>query len=227
MAAAGSGCIELGNCAWRAARPSENTRCVLMAAVWLLSSPGCQRSDVDQRDKTFKPSLAAGAMVDTCSSQPERAPASRVDSASDLRSFLPGRYTLTVVRTFEGVADRRSVGTLELERADSLHAELVVGDGRRLSTPLYGWTNLDWSKIGNVSLGYSPASRDPDRPGVQLVPGGVLFIGNAYTRRGVLLDTGVLMRIHEADSTGFRGAWKDGGLPKEDLSGYFCAVRLR
>jgi len=142
---------------------------------------------------------------------------------------LVGRYALTVVGT-QGIAGDTLVrGRLELWRADSAHAHDIVSpeDGRVF--PLAGASDIDLRGVAPVSLAYSPASRDRDRPGVQVLRDGTLWFGNAFGRV-VTLDAGVLFDRVRVDAGGFRGEWREGGLSVVDgvlPAGYFCAIRLK
>ena len=96
--------------------------------------------------------------------------------------------------------------------------------------PISGSSDIDLDRLGRVSLAYSPASRDSERPGVQVVHyasrGYDLLFGNAFSRQGSKPDAGVFFTVWSADSSLIAGYWKDGGRGTPISTGYFCAYRL-
>jgi hypothetical protein len=97
--------------------------------------------------------------------------------------------------------------------------------------PLAGSSNIRLETLGAVTVGYSPASPDPRRPGVQLIyrqseKSYTLVFGNAMSKLGTARDAGVYFQISDWRSDGFRGRWSDGGRFAEPPSGYFCAARV-
>ena len=140
--------------------------------------------------------------------------------------WLAGLYSFRVVATRGYSGDTMSVGRLHLLTTDESHR--AAGPGARTS-PLYGWTEVDLSLFGRVGLAYSPTSRDPNRPGVQVIVDREhknlgMVVGAASTGDTVYFDAGVVFFVYAVDSLGFSGLWKDGGLTGLP-AGYFCAQR--
>ena len=141
---------------------------------------------------------------------------------------LAGKYSLTVVGTQGVSGDTVARGTLELWRADSTQAHNFLRPEEGRVFPLAGASDIDLKRIGPVTLAYSPARRDHDRPGVQIHRDGSMWFGNAFGRV-ITTDAGVVFDRVRLDGTGFRGEWQEGGLGAVNgviPAGYFCAVRL-
>ena len=150
------------------------------------------------------------------------------------RARLAGTYEFTVVATNGARStDIAATGRLVLYPANPLH---VRARNPRITHPLEGWTDIRIDSLAEVSLAYSPASRDPSAPGVQLISDGQrldMIVGNAFrshvapsgeTFTTFTTDSGVIFDVYHADSVMLRGRWRDGGFAAG--SGYFCAWRV-
>jgi hypothetical protein len=183
---------------------------------------GCLgRTPDNVSDQTTSSARARELCEPPTDSAPPALTAAQVDA-------LAGRYALTVVGTQGVSGDSVARGTLELWRADSAqaHNPWRAEDGRAF--PLAGASDIDLKRIAPVSLAYSPATRDRDRPGVQVHRDGSMWFGNAFGRV-FTLDAGVVFTHLQLDGRGFRGEWQEGGLRMVNgaiPAGYFCAVRL-
>lgn len=153
------------------------------------------------------------------------APEQRVTLAGpDAADRLAGTYTLIVV---DG-ARRVATGRLRLLPTDSAHRHTRIPDW---IFPLHGASDVDLYTFGRVSLLYSPAALDADRPGVQTIydlrdRSVTLVFGSAFSDSGGAADAGVSFAVTAVDSAGFAGRWQDDGLVPEGLGGYFCARRV-
>ena len=140
---------------------------------------------------------------------------------------LTGQYELTVIGTQGMKRDTLVRGTLHLWMADSAHHLGHAADGRVM--PLAGASDIDLRLLAPVSLAHSPASRDRDRPGVQMWSDGTMWFGNSFNGKAITTDAGVIFDRIQLTSRGFSGRWVEGGrsvingaLP----AGYFCAARI-
>lgn len=137
-----------------------------------------------------------------------------------------GTYSLVVVSARPIAHDSIVTGRLWIVQTPDR-----VGPAKARTTPaLYGWSDVDLTRLGAVSLAYSPSSPDPSRPGVQVLQTPakrvLLVFGAAAVPGGVPRDRGVLFTIWRVDSAGIAGYWEDGGLTVPRTNGYFCAVRI-
>jgi hypothetical protein len=178
----------------------------------------------DAASSTDRSGRAAASQDSVCRPPGASAASSglRVDAAE-----LRGQYELTVIAVQGAGRDTMVAGTLHLDHART-SAPSPYSD---ISYPLAGWSSVDLSALGRVSLAYSPSSDDPALPGVQVSydpqRGAYRMVfGNAYTTRGVRTDAGVLFRIVEVSPTHLRGEWVDGGRRSPLPRGYFCAERV-
>ncbi len=133
-----------------------------------------------------------------------------------------GEFLLTLVAT--SGANQDSVASGHLALRPMPHAQQVEGSP---ITPIYGWTDVDLSRLATLTIADPLASRDPTRPGVLLVYNTVnrsivLLLGGSQSQ-----DAGVVLFVGYADSSGFSGQWRDGGLRLPIESGHFCAERER
>src|SRR6266481_6908585 len=85
-------------------------------------------------------------------------------SLTTVQTRLPGDYAFTVVVTSAPKRDTIVDGYLSLRQTP---ARLVRLHSAKVVFPLTGWSDVDLTKGADVSLVYSPASRDTLRPGVQ------------------------------------------------------------
>jgi hypothetical protein len=146
---------------------------------------------------------------------------------TEARDLLSGSYALTVIATEGYSGDTLSAGTLRLLPTDEFHRE--AGPPTR-TRALYGWTDVDLSVFGRTSLAYPATSRDPNRPGIEVIVDRtekniVMTLGAASVGDTIYFDQGLFFFVYAVDSSGFSGLWQDGGrtgLP----SGYFCAERI-
>jgi hypothetical protein len=138
-----------------------------------------------------------------------------------------GNYVLTVVATSALEADTIAHGTLWLRPTD---AEYKHAPNPEILTPLYGASDIDLRSLGPVSLKYSPASWNQDRPGVLVSYDSVdrtLWLEFGAAERDVFItDSGAFFDVFSIDSLGFSGRWVDGGITDPLPEGYFCARRL-
>jgi hypothetical protein len=90
-----------------------------------------------------------------------------LDETEGSWSTFVGAYAVTVVRVGTKIGyDSVELGRLELWRTDSLHEHLPMGER---TLPLAGATTLSFKSVApGVTFANSPASRDPDEPGVQV-----------------------------------------------------------
>ncbi|MBX6332156.1 MAG: hypothetical protein IRY91_09960 [Gemmatimonadaceae bacterium] len=146
---------------------------------------------------------------------------------------LQGSYELTVVATEGSIPGGVAHGQLMLLPTDSVHryyplsASTAHYPHRKPEFLLAGWTTVDLRTVGAFSVATSPASRDPDAPGVQVDRHGQLIIGNPVTPTHMpVIDGGVYFFPHHRTRRGFSGSWIDGGTLRPAPLGYFCAVRI-
>jgi hypothetical protein len=171
---------------------------------------------------------ASSAPLHELSCPPPEAVPLGVESIPDARK-LSGIYELTVVadKNAANVDDPAVRGRLELWPTDRAHRHPPTNP--EITYLLPGATDADLERLGPVSLAYSPASRDPDWPGVQVKYSRgelSLLVGNAFGPKGAYMDAGVMFSVTVLDDAGFRGYWKDGGYLLDPPSGYFCARRV-
>lgn len=143
---------------------------------------------------------------------------------AEAAQIVQGTFALTVVATQGGGPDTLVRGQLTLQPTDSAHRHPPNPAITFLS---HGATDVDLTRLGPVSLAYSPAASDADRPGIQVSHDGEhlsMIAGNAFGRV-ITTDAGVLFWIVAGDEAGFRGRWEDGGRRTPLPGGYFCAVR--
>lgn len=139
-----------------------------------------------------------------------------------------GRYVLTVVAV-EGVDRETAItGNLALWRPEERYRKFVQPHVR---FPLHGISDIQLDSLGNLTLAYSPATLDPEQPGVQVVYDTeahtlVLKFGAADRVDAVRVDQGVFFEVFSIDQHGFVGRWFDGGNIAPRLAGYFCARRI-
>jgi hypothetical protein len=102
--------------------------------------------------------------------------------------------------------------------------------------PLWGWTEVDFSRLRVGPLAWSPSSRDERRPGVQIsldperrltmsVGTGIDLPIDGMVE--VTRHAGLLFYAFTADENRIAGRWVDGGLGSHRAEGFFCADRLR
>ncbi|MYB61857.1 MAG: hypothetical protein F4X69_10820 [Gemmatimonadetes bacterium] len=104
-----------------------------------------------------------------------------------------------------------------------------------LSTPLYGFTDVDPESVGAHRVG-DPGSRDPSAPGVlvlERVEYGrsiiTLRLGSHANRKDLVRYDGeyTVLSVSSIDEDGFTGTWRSGGgLGWSTTTGYFCARKL-
>jgi len=135
---------------------------------------------------------------------------------------LAGQFQLTVVATVAGSSDTLVSGRLSLwptpDSLESVQPALIIGAA-----------DLDFQRLGQLNMAYSPRSTDGEQPGVQLSYDGQrasLILGAASTVRHRWRDAGVVFYIQEVARTGFRGRWREATPSTRPAQGYFCASRL-
>lgn len=148
---------------------------------------------------------------------------------------LAGRWVLTVV--VDSVARqgreaaRSARGSLELWRPDSVHSHfdprVPGGVGPNVRLPIVGATDVRWDLLAPDALRHSPASRDPDEPGVQIWENGMVVIGNSFGRKGRIgFDMGVYLSLDTLGASYFAGRWAHGGRLEPLPRGHYCAFRI-
>lgn len=211
-------------------RNSEVKRLALGAAVLL--QWGCVNGN-DGRDQTAvvarqrsSGGARASASGDTPGKcQPVESPTVSGSQISPPRGLV-GSYELTVVAQGGATSDSAVTGTLELDSTTAIPAV----PNSAISLPLSGTSSVDLTRVGPVSLVYSPSSRDPVRPGVQVLYNSAthtytMIFGNALSPRGTPDDAGVYFDVVRIGPDGFDGRW-NGGRHAAKTRGYFCARRV-
>jgi len=154
-----------------------------------------------------------------------------IDSSSELPRALHTTFRTSLAQI---------VGTYQLRVAAEHRADTVLGQMSlrkapsvmyRFQVPYQGTSDIDLTKVGPVSLGYSPARDDSLWPGVQFryerTPGRAsLVFGGAFSPQGAIMDAGVTFYLSEVDTLGMRGWWENGGRELPHAWGYFCARKL-
>ena len=142
-------------------------------------------------------------------------------------SRWPGHYELTLVET-ENAREREVVGSLTLRHYSQ---ELDSLDG--VSTPLYGYTNIDLRSVGAYRIG-NPESQNPRSPGVLVLESDrdgqrviILRIGSEANRRDSVRYDGAytVLEVQQIQKDGFAGRWRSGRRLSR-TKGYFCALKL-
>lgn len=134
-----------------------------------------------------------------------------------------GVYNLQVVASGKARSEAVVTGELRLHQAEGrepMHTKLLF----------LGSSSVELSRLGPVSLMYSPTSTTRDAPGVELVADFVansytMVFGNATSGAQTALDAGVYFEIEQVGPNGFEGTWQDGGRRTTAPRGYFCARR--
>ncbi len=139
-----------------------------------------------------------------------------------------GRYRVLMVRTTEPVDS--VTGSMEL-------SDPPVGFERYrdMSVPLMGWADLPLDSVGAHVTGRVDIA-DPSAPGVLVletegegVPPRILVrFGAEANRRDVANFEGgyTVWEVRDVGPGGFRGVWRS-GVRGPEISGYFCAVRVK
>ena len=160
------------------------------------------------------------------------AAAATLDSAA-------GSYHLTLVSAAPEGTQRSVVGVLQLRPNEPALRQLAgrAGDAA-VSTPLYGWTDIDVTQVGALEIG-AVSSQDPLRPGVLVLeqrpapqaPVAItLRLGSLANRRAArpTFDGGYtalhVLRVEE-ESGGFAGTWVS-GVRATRIEGHFCATAI-
>ncbi|SRR6266516_2513110 len=137
---------------------------------------------------------------------------------------LVGSFMLTVVAQ-EGIDT--------IVRAH-LHLSQTASADRRLpnpavSIPAIGFTEAPVGEFPGVKLAYATTSRDDRLPGVQAVHNStdrnlILMFGAAFNDSLMFIHQGLLFRVFQLDSSGFRGRWQ-ADYPSVP-NGFFCATKV-
>lgn len=93
--------------------------------------------------------------------------------------------------------------------------------------PYYGFTDVDFEKLGRVELAHPVWRSDPDSPGAQVIYNSQdstlsMVLGNSITNRGVATDVGLYLRVYQLTDSGMTGRWRAASRLPDALSGYFC-----
>ena len=143
-----------------------------------------------------------------------------------------GSYRLTLVAPAVDGGQVSVAGTLHLEPNQPAVREFAEG----VSTPLYGWVDIELQAVGAVEVG-DAGSRDPLRPGVLVLeqrPGGgvapriTLRLGslaNLRTERGAFDGGYLALHVKHLERDSFRGGWVS-GVHATRVAGHFCAARV-
>ena len=208
------------------------------AALILTLLAGCQRGEQrGTQEKSVREvgdSSTGGRRSRTVNVSSSTCRESAVDAVLDSNAVewerdLVGSYDLTVVENILAGAQSTIRGRLVLNIPDSTRRVLVLHKdlpSQGVRVLLVGWSDAKFDASMRVSLAHSPASNDPDRPGVQMITPGMLMFGNSIGRHGTATDSGVLFEVLKVDRTGLSGRWADAGLRTPLPGGYFCAVRI-
>ena len=156
------------------------------------------------------------------------AAAATLDSAA-------GSYHLTLVSAAAEGTQRSVVGVLQLRPNQPALRQLARRAG--VSTPLYGWTDIDVTQVGALEIG-AVSSQDPLRPGVLVLeqrpaaqaPVAItLRLGSLANRRAArpTFDGGytALHVLRVEPSGGFAGTWVS-GVRATRIEGHFCATAV-
>lgn len=143
-----------------------------------------------------------------------------------------GSYRLTLVAAAADAGQVSVSGWLHLEPNQPALREFAEG----VSTPLYGWTDIELRPVGAVEVG-DAGSRDPLRPGVlvlerrpdpALAPRITLRLGslaNLRTERGAFDGGYLALHVEQLEQDSFRGGWVS-GVHATRVVGHFCADRV-
>ena len=143
-----------------------------------------------------------------------------------------GRYLLTLVAPTANGGQVSVSGALHLE--PNQPALRVFGEG--VSTPLYGWVEIELQAVGAVEVG-AAGSRDPLRPGVLVLeqrrdaavaPQITLRLGslaNLRTERGAFDGGYLALHVEHLEPDSFGGGWVS-GVHATRVAGHFCATRV-
>lgn len=213
----------------------------LIAALWALAD--CGRVQGDRSDSAASRARRSAVTrtsgtTDTIPwpSSPCTAPSARGTrySLAQLDS-LAGRYVLTVVveplSETPNAEEASGRGSLELWQPDSLRRHYdpssPSGIGPRIRRPIVGATGVQWDRLAPHAVAHSPASRDPDRPGVEIWENGMVVIGNSIGPNGeVTIHAGVMLSLDTIDASHFAGRWMAGASSDPQRRGFYCALRI-
>lgn len=190
-----------------------------LSVCWMMAC-----SDAGESDR----SRTTNAVVDGAVAclPPDTAPAARRQTVAP--SSLIGTFRMTVVATNGSRGDTIAYGILHI---DTIGALGPVTATSAVSFPLAGYSTVDLAEFGPTSLAHSPASRAPNRPGVQVLWNTSaaslrIVFGNTTTSEGRGIDAGVYFDPSHVSQLGFGGTWVDGGRANPNLGGFYCAERI-
>jgi hypothetical protein len=134
-----------------------------------------------------------------------------------------GTFALTVVAE-EGV-DTTVRTRLHLSETNPTDRQLPKP---AITIPAIGFTEAPVGQFPDVKLAYATTSRDRRFPGVQAVHNNkdrnlILMFGAAFNDSLMFIHQGLMFRVFELDSFGFRGRWQADYPPVPN--GFFCATR--
>ena len=210
--------------------PSVLTRRRAVSAVLCAAVLACTYVACQPENRAGGAETGPGQQVEFACEPPVQEHAPKLSFPAGVE-VLAGTYALAVIATGGYGDDTVSYGRLWLAPTDAEHRRALWPSGPpSMTTPLYGWSDIDLEVLGHVTLVYSPSSQDMDRPGVQVIHNAeemnlALLFGAAITPTSFTLGAGVLFLVFQVDSLGFAGRWHgDRRLPL--THGYFCAERL-
>lgn len=188
-----------------------------------VSLAGCEsRTSIDHAS-----SAVTASTLRQCDTPHDQA---TISSATDWRATLNGAYSLVMVREMPGMPPDTARGRMILRAPDPNYDELrprAHDPSHVVPVLLVGNTDIDLLSLGVIGLIHSATSTDPDRPGVQMIHGGGLMLGNARSmKHSSGLHAGVSLTIVSLGKDAFSGGWADNALSPRAPSGHFCAFRL-
>ena len=191
---------------------------------------------------TLQTALNGDSSIDQ-SSTPDEMPSERVcESVSGILAAhatllnRTGRYRLTMVAdaTDSNSAATRAVSGI-LTLRDQIRDTGTPDSPADVSTPLYGFTDIDPRSVGAHRVG-DPGSKDPSAPGVLVLEREeygrrviTLRLGSDANRRDLVRYDGTYtaLSVRRIDEEGFAGSWRSGGgLGFSVTTGYFCAWKV-
>lgn len=143
---------------------------------------------------------------------------------------LIGEYEFVIARPMTGGQPAIVNGYATIHETDSLRRFFRYPDGSRVNPrlpaafPVSGYMEVDLEPLHIGRLLYSPASRDPARPGIVGYSDSAGMVDAFSLGSGWLMDTSMWLTVEAASSAGFAGRWEMTNVSPR-VSGYFCARR--
>lgn len=97
---------------------------------------------------------------------------------------------------------------------------------------VWGWTTIPIDRIGEMPVVPAPSSDDPARPGILGLrsrrDSAITLVMGAWTPDGgAVADAGLVLKVAQAETSGFRGTWTSSSIKLPVPSGHFCARRVQ